>query len=310
MTEAAPSITALIISFNEEVHIARCIERIRPLVRRVVVVDSFSTDRTVEIAKSLGADVYQNPFTTHGAQVQWGADNTGIDTDWILRMDCDEYLEAPLLDALRTRTPSLPDDVSAIDLKLKVLFRGKFIRWGGYYRTWLTRMWRPGRARMESRWMDEKLLIERGRVERITGGDLVDENLRDIGWWTDKHNRYATLQMIDFVLREQGVVRDHDEPGAVTPAAKFKRFLRHTIYGGAPLYLRAVLYFVQRYVLRLGFLDGRRGFVWHSLHGFWFFMLMDAKIDEARMHIAAHGIDSFPDYLKSRYGITFALPQP
>lgn len=310
MPEAAPSITALIISFNEEVHIARCIEQIRPLVRRIVVVDSFSTDRTVEIARSLGADVYQNPFTTHGAQVQWGADNTAIDTDWILRMDCDEYLEAPLLDALRTRTPTLPDDVSALDLKLKVLFRGKFIRWGGYYRTWLTRMWRPGRARMESRWMDEKLLIDSGRVEKVTGGDLVDENLRDIGWWTDKHNRYATLQMIDFVLREQGVVRDHDEPGAVTPAAKFKRFLRHTIYGGAPLYLRAVLYFVQRYFLRFGFLDGRRGFVWHSLHGFWFFMLMDAKIDEARMHIAAHGIDSFPDYLKARYGINFALPQP
>jgi glycosyltransferase involved in cell wall biosynthesis len=294
------SITALILSFNEEVHIARCLERIAPLASRVIVIDSFSTDRTVDIAKSMGADVHQHIFTNQAAQLQWALDTIPIDSDWIIRVDCDEYLEHALIDELTTRLPSLPADVTALDLKLKVLFKGKFIRWGGYYRTWLTRLWRPGAGRMEQRWMDERLLITRGRAERLHGGDLVDASLKDIGWWTAKHNGYATRQMIDFIAREQGLIGE--EAGELTASAKKRRGLRK-LYGSAPLYLRAVLYFLQRYFLRLGFLDGRLGFVWHFLHGFWFFVLMDAKIDEARVWIAANSLEEFPRYLNERYGI-------
>ena len=295
-----PSITALILSFNEEVHIGRCLKRIEPLASRVIVVDSFSTDRTVEIARSMGAEVHSHAFTNQAAQLQWAIDTIPIDSDWIIRVDCDEYLEPALIDEIRAKLSDLPADVTALDLKLKVLFKGKFIRWGGYYRTWLTRLWRPGAGRMEQRWMDERLLITRGRAERLTGGDLVDASLKDIGWWTAKHNGYATRQMIDFIAREHGLIGEED--GQLTASAKKRRGLRK-LYGGAPLYLRAVLYFLQRYFLRLGFLDGRLGFVWHFLHGFWFFVLMDAKIDEARTWIAAHSLAEFPRYLAETYGI-------
>lgn len=295
-----PSITALILSFNEEVHIGRCLERIAPLASRVIVVDSFSTDRTVEIARSMGAEVHSHAFTNQAAQLQWALDRISIGSDWIIRVDCDEYLEPTLIDEIKAKLPALPADVTALDLKLKVLFKGKFIRWGGYYRTWLTRLWRPGAGRMEQRWMDERLLITRGRAERLTGGDLVDASLKDIGWWTAKHNGYATRQMIDFIAREHGLIGEED--GELTASAKKRRGLRK-LYGGAPLYLRAVLYFLQRYFLRLGFLDGRLGFVWHFLHGFWFFVLMDAKIDEARTWIAANSIGEFPRYLAETYGI-------
>jgi glycosyltransferase involved in cell wall biosynthesis len=295
-----PSITALILSFNEEVHIGRCLERIAPLASRVIVIDSFSTDRTVEIARAMGAEVHQHAFTNQAAQLQWALDTIAIDSDWIIRIDCDEYLELALIDEIKAKLPALPADVTALDLKLKVLFKGKFIRWGAYYRTWLTRMWRPGAGRMEQRWMDERLLITRGRAERLTGGDLVDASLKDIGWWTAKHNAYATRQMIDFIAREHGLIGEED--GQLTASARKRRGLRK-LYGGAPLYLRAVLYFLQRYFLRLGFLDGRLGFVWHFLHGFWFFVLMDAKIDEARTWIAAHSLAEFPRYLVETYGI-------
>lgn len=303
-TAAKPSITAIVLAFNEEVHIARCLERLWPVVERIVVIDSGSSDGTAQIARGLGAEVLDHAFVNHAAQLQWGIDNAGITTDWIIRIDCDEYLEQGLIDEIVRETPNLPDTVSALDFKLKVIFRGRFIRWGGYYRTLLTRMWRRGRGRMEQRWMDERLLVSGGETVRLRGGDLVDESLKDIGWWTDKHNRYATLQMIDFVMREQGLINSAAPAnGAITTRAQWKRFLRNRFYGQAPLYLRALLYFAQRYFLRLGFLDGRQGFVWHFLHGFWYFMLMDAKIDEARTYLAKHGRDSFAHYVRDRYGI-------
>ncbi|MDB5677659.1 glycosyltransferase family 2 protein [Sphingomonas bacterium] len=290
------TVTALILSFNEEVHIGRCLDRIAPLADRVIVIDSFSTDRTVEIARDKGAEVHQHAFTNQAAQLQWALDTIAIDSDWIIRVDCDEYLEPALIEALQDKLPTLPAEITAIDLKLKVLFRGKFIRWGGYYRTWLTRLWRPGAGRMEQRWMDERWLITRGRPDRITGGDLVDASLKDIGWWVAKHNGYATRQMVDFIAREHGLVGAAD--GDLTASAKRGRGLRDR-YSRAPLYLRAVLYFLQRYFLRLGFLDGRLGFMWHFMQGFWYFMLIDAKIDEARTWIAANSLEQFPQYLAS-----------
>jgi glycosyltransferase involved in cell wall biosynthesis len=304
-----PSITAIILSFNEEVHIARCIERLWPVVQRIVVIDSFSTDRTVEIARSLGAEVLQNVFRNHAAQFQWGVDHAQVTTDWTIRIDCDEYLEDGLIDAIVSQVPSLSQDVTACTFKLKVIFRGKFIRWGGCYRTILTRLWRTGVGHIEQRWMDERIVTTHGVHHRLQGGDLVDENLKDITWWTDKHNSYATKHMIDFISLEQPLFPvDARIQADVNGTAKWKRFLRNIVYGGAPLYLRAVLYFFQRYFLRLGFLDGRNGFAWHFLQGFWLFVLMDAKVDEARQFIDEHGLDAFKQHLVERFGIVELVP--
>ncbi len=299
-----PSVTAVILAFNEAIHIERCITRVWPAVQRIVVIDSFSTDETVEIARRCGAEVLQRAWKNHADQFQWALDTVQFDTDWIMRIDCDEYLEDGLIDEIRTRLPTLPTDVAGVDFKRKVIFRGRFIRWGGYYTTHLTLLWRTGMGRMEQRWMDERIALDGGQVVDFRGGDTVDENLNDIGWWTAKHNGYATLQMVDFINRKYALFpidTGIDEGGA--SRTRWRRFLRNRIYGEAPLYLRAVLYFLQRYFLRLGFLDGREGFVWHFLHGFWFFVLMDAKIDEAEAFIGAHGVEAFRLRLKDHYKV-------
>jgi glycosyltransferase involved in cell wall biosynthesis len=306
---AKPSVTAIILAFNEEIHLRRCIERLWPAVERIVVIDSFSTDRTVEIARELGAEVLQNPWRNYSDQFDWGMRNAAITSDWTMRVDADEYLEPGLIAALIETLPTLPTTVSACDFKLKVIFKGKFIRWGGYYRTILTRLWRTGAGEIERRWMDEHIVLKGGERQRIHGGDLVDENLKDIGWWIDKHNSYATRQMIDFINIDHPLfptdVRVQQDDNAT---AKWKRFLRAKVYAGAPLYARAVLYFLQRYFFRLGFLDGRMGFLWHFMQGFWYFMLMDAKVDEARQFIAAHGLEAFKAELGMRYGISDFSP--
>lgn len=297
------AITAIILTRDEAVHIARCIERIKPLADRVIVVDSFSSDSTVALAEAAGAEVWTNAFVNHAAQFQWAIDQLGQTEGWIVRIDADEWYEERAIAALRQRIALAAPDLSAFEIRRKVIFRGRWIRWGGYYNTVLTRVWRSGAARIEQRWMDEHIIVERGRIERISAGDLVDENLKDITDWTAKHNGYTTRQMVDFINLEFPLLPRIADEGVLNRGAGLKRFLRNGVYARSPLYLRAMLYFAQRYVLRLGFLDGRQGLVFHTLQGFWNFFLMDAKIDEARDYIATHGLDAFRRHMLDRHGI-------
>ena len=306
MTSAAARklpITAIVLTFNEALHIKRCLSRILPLVERVVVVDSFSTDDTIFIARSMGADVYQRAWKNYADQLQWGMDNTGIATPWTLRLDADEYIEDAAQERLRKRLPNLSEDITALELRLKVVFRGQWIRHGRMNGTVLLRLWRTGIGHIEQRWMDEHIVLSHGGTERIDAGCLVDHNLNDITWWTAKHNGYATRHMVDFVNREYGLFREDERIRRTSTAARRTRFLKNFAYGNAPIYLRSCLFFLYRYFVRLGFLDGKNGFALHFLHGFWLMVLIDAKIDEARSFIAHHGIDAFREHLKTRYGI-------
>lgn len=300
-------ITAIIITRDEQLHIGRCIERLVPLADRILIVDSFSSDKTVEMARAAGVEVMQHEFASHAAQFQWGIDQLGDDQGWIVRVDADEWFEPAAIVAIKERTAAAPTDLAAFDIRRKVIFRGRWIRWGGYYQTVLTRIWRTGAARIEQRLMDEHIIIERGRVERITEGDIVDENLKDLTDWTDKHNSYATRQMVEMVDLGKSPVNSLLS-GRLSNSAKWKRRLRNGFYARFPLYLRAYLYFFWRYVIRLGFLDGREGLVFHTLQGFWQFFLVDAKIDEARLYITAHGIDAFRDHLWQRHRLKIAGP--
>ncbi|SDR64017.1 Glycosyltransferase involved in cell wall bisynthesis [Rhizobiales bacterium GAS113] len=298
------SITVIILTFNEEVHIERCIASIAPLAERIIIVDSFSTDRTVEIARKMGAEIVQRAFKHQADQFQWAQENCNIATDWVLRLDADEYLETLLISAIRSGATLWQSDVTAVNFRLKVIFREKWIRFGGYYSTILTRMWRTGAGIYEQRWMDEKVVITHGRILELRSGDLVDHNLQDIDWWTAKHNRYATRQMVDFINREYELFPiDESVDTRAHAQARWKRFLRNRVFSRAPLYIRSVLYFIYRYLLRGGFLDGKQGFVWHFLQGFWFFVLTDAKIDEARSFIRRNGRDAFRERLRTHYKI-------
>jgi glycosyltransferase involved in cell wall biosynthesis len=303
------SITAIILTRDEEIHLERCIASIRALVARIVVIDSVSTDRTLEIAKRLGAETLQHAFRNHADQFQWGVDAAAPTTDWILRIDADEYFEPALCVELRASLPTLEPEVTGFSLRRKVIFRDTWIRHGGYYPTFLLRLWRNGCGRIEQRWMDEHIVLTRGTA-RKSRADFVDHNLAGLTHWTDKHNRYTTRQMVDFLNLEYGFFpMDAAIDREAGSQARLKRFLRNQIFARAPLYVRGLLYFFQRYFLRLGFLDGRDGFVFHFLQGLWNWILIDAKIDEARAYIAAHGIEAFKTRLATHYGIELT-PEP
>ncbi len=293
-------ITLIVLSYNEAVHIERCLSRVAPWVERIVVIDSFSNDATVALAQSCGAEVLQHPFLNHADQFRWGLQAAAPTTEWVMRIDCDEYFEDSAWPALAALLPTLASDVTGVEIRRKFIFREKWIRHGRYYPVVLLRLWRNGAAEMEQRWMDEHMTLTRGRSVLLEGGDLVDHNLAGIDAWTAKHNRYATLAMVDALNRQYPLFEEDRRVEDSTGAASRNRFLKNSVYGRAPLYLRALLLFFYRYVFRLGFLDGRIGFVFHVLHGFWVFLLIDAKIDEARDFIRQQGLEAFKQRLRAQ----------
>lgn len=304
-----PDLTAVVLTYNDAIHIRRCLESLRQVARRLVVVDSHSADDTTAIAREMGADVLLHTFESHAAQYQWAFDNSGIDTEWLLSLDSDEYVEPATARQIRHDLPLLPAEVGAVEFRRKVFFEGRWIRWGGHYDTVLVRLWRVGAAHVEQRWMDPQIVVDRGTIRRFTRGDIVDDNLKGIAAWTDKHNSYSTRQMVDFLAMEYPLFdRGAFADKGLNRSTAVKRYLRNGVYARAPLYWRALFYFLYRYILRLGFLDGRAGFAFHSLQGFWNFLLVDVKIAEARRFIAEHGLPAFRRRLREQHGIQ--LPEP
>jgi glycosyltransferase involved in cell wall biosynthesis len=274
-----PDLSVIILTYNEEKHIARCINSISSIVKNVFIVDSYSTDKTIEIAESLGAKVYQHEFINQAKQFQWGLDNCPINTEWVMRMDADEYILPELREEIKNKLPNIPKDISGIYIKRRVKFMGKWIKHGGYYPTWLLRIWRYTDGKMEERWMDEHIKLLKGKSANFEN-DIVDENLNNLTWWTNKHNNYATREAIDLLNYIYNFKKyDEVEPNFFGTQEQRKRWLKIK-YAKMPLFIRPIIYYIYRYAFKLGFLDGREGLIWHFLQGGWYRFLVDAKIYE------------------------------
>lgn len=298
-------LSVIILTHNEEKHIGRCLASLRPMTDKVFIVDSFSTDRTVEIARAMGAIVVQNPWVTYATQFNYGIHHTPFQTTWLMRMDADEYVLPELADEIRNRLPTLAAEVSGIYVKRRVMFMDRWIRYGGYYPTWLLRLWRRGQGICEQTWMDEhiKLSPVNGLPAQTTQfvNDLVDHNLNNLTWWTQKHNQYAIREVIDLLnIRHNFEQAERVTPRLTGSQEQRKRYLKER-YASLPLFTRPILYFLYRYVARFGFLDGRRGFVWHFLQGLWYRFLVDAKMLEVHRR-AGHDREAIIEFFQSEYG--------
>lgn len=278
MTSTKTDLTVIILTFNEELHIQRAIESVMNIASTIWIVDSFSTDRTKDIVNSFGAQFVQHTFVNQATQFQWALDNCSINTEWVMRLDADEYLTNALIEELLVKLKVLPDDISGIVLKRQVHFMGRWIRHGGYYPVELLRIWRHGAIQIEQRWMDEHFILTRGRSV-IFNHDIIDDNLNTLSWWTTKHNDYSTREAVDF-LRKKYNLTGNGTPTTteLNQSVRRKRWYKENVYYKLPLLSRSLFYFLYRYIIRLGFMDGKKGFVWHFLQGFWYRFLVDAKV--------------------------------
>lgn len=297
------NLTVIILTHNEEIHIERCVCSLLPIASKIFIVDSFSTDRTVEIAQSLGAEVVQRKWKNYADQFQWGLDNCGSDAEWVMRMDADEYLESSLQCELNNLLNGLSGDVDGIYIRRKVFFYGKWIRYGGFYPHILLRIWRNGRGRIEQRWMDEHIVLPSKSKTIMLREHLVDDNLKGITFWVNKHNSYASREMVDLLNNRYSLFANDDSLKALDdPQAKWKRLIKDKVYSRLPIGLRAAAYFIYRYIVRLGFLDGSKGFLWHFMQGFWYRLLVDIKIMEIERSCAGD-VEKIKRVLREEHGI-------
>ncbi|HXH72587.1 MAG TPA: glycosyltransferase family 2 protein [Mariprofundaceae bacterium] len=279
----AGKLTVIILTLNEERHIRRCIESVRQCAARVVVVDSGSTDATCDIARSLGADILNHPFKNYAQQFNWALDHAAVTTEWIMRLDADEYITPELADRLIRLLPSTAADVDGYTIRLRRYFQGRWLRHGSLYPIHLLRIWRCGRGRLEERWMDEHVVLE-GRIADMQA-DFIDDNLKPLTWWIEKHNAYASREAVDLLNLEYRFLPYDSVAKISSDQAGMKRWIKEKVYFRLPGGMRAFAYFLYRYVIRLGFLDGRAGTAFHFLQGFWYRYLVDAKVAEVKRYM-------------------------
>ncbi len=288
--EAAPSLTVIILTRNETLHLGRALASLRGLVRQVIIVDSGSTDGTRELARAWGALVIERAWVNYADQFQWALDHAGVTTEWVMRLDADETFGPDLTAELRRRLATAPSDVSSFSLDRRHYFMGRWIRHGGRYPLRLTRIWRSGMATIEQRWMDEHIVVHHGQTEHVAG-EFSDINLNDLSFFTDKHNGYATREAIDALITRYALFDRPDQAadGEMGGQARRKRVGKVSFYNRLPLGLGPLGYFVFRYVFQLGFLDGKPGLIYHVLQGFWYRFLVDAKRYEFEREMAGCG---------------------
>lgn len=271
-------ISLVVLTKNEEANLARCLASVSGVVAEMVVVDNGdSTDGTRMIAEKFGARFLTHEFKNQAQQFNWALDNVELKGDWILRLDADEALTPELAEEIAEVLPQAREEVSGFLMKRRVYFLGRWMRHGGYYPSWFLRLFRRGKGRSEEREMDEHIVLLEGHAEELRG-DFVDDNKKGLSEWIQKHNGYSTREVSAHVREEGERVRLAGQAGR-------RRFMKQSFYYRSPMFLRAFAYWFYRYIIRLGFLDGTEGLVFHFLQGFWYRFLVDAKLFELR-HIS------------------------
>ncbi len=312
-------LSVIILTYNEEIHIKRCLDIICPVAKDVFVIDCFSKDRTVEIAQSYAnVHILQHewPVTKYAGQFNWALENAPITTKWVMRLDADEYPLPDLIEEMQAKIPSLGDDITGIVLRRRHIFMGKWVK-RGVYPIKLIRIFRYGKAMCEQRFMDEHIQLLEGQYVEFEH-DFCDENIHDISWYCHKHVEYAAREAVDLLdieLDLTGTATADCDRHICTQSEK-KRRLKHS-YAKKPLFWRSFAYFIYRYFLRGGFLDGKEGFLFAFIQGWWYRTLVDIKILEVKRWIKANNLNMntmegkcvLSGYIKDNWDIELKLPE-
>lgn len=300
-------LAVIILTRDESLHIARCIDSVKGISDEIYVVDSESTDDTCTIAASAGAHVVVHRWPgNYSEQFNWALDNLPVKAGWILRLDADEYVTPELAAELKQVLPGIPHDVNGLSVPLRRVFLNRILRRGNR-RITMMRIFRRGKGRCERRLMDEHIELSGGTVMELKG-EFVDHNLNNLSWWTQKHVGYAIREAVDLLDMEYDLTgAANDDAGRmISDQAKSKRMKKHK-YSRLPLFWRSAAYFVYRYILLGGFTEGKEGFLWHFLQGWWYRTLVDAKVMEIKRRSGGDR-ERILRILAEEYGINLTTP--
>lgn len=272
-------ITAIVLTFNEEKNIENCLKSIHDFVHEIFIVDSYSTDSTVEIVKRYTNKIIQHPFENYSKQRNWALENLPINYEWILNLDADHRVTKELKVELQSIfSNKISDELKGFMASRRTIFLGKWIKNGGHYPAYHSVLFRKGYGMCEDRLYDQHFVVNGKTV--VLKGDIEDIVTDSLTKFVERHNHWATLEAEE-IIKEDQKQQDTIKPSLLGNPIQRRRFYRK-VFNLSPLFLRSFLYFIYRYFLRFGFLDGKEGLIFHFLQGFWFRFLIDAKIYELK----------------------------
>lgn len=301
-------LSVIILTGNEELHIRRCLENICPVAKDVFVIDCYSKDRTCDIAREYdNVQILQHawPTTKYAGQFNWALQNAPITSKWVLRLDADEYLLPETIEELKLKLPVLADNVTGIVLKRRHIFMDKWMK-RGIYPVKLLRFFQYGKAICEQRLMDEHIQLLEGESVEFEN-DFCDHNLNNLSWFCHKHVDYAVREAVDLLDIELDLTgaASTDEGKNISGQAAQKRMKKHK-YAKQPLFWRSLAYFVYRYFLKGACLEGKAGFIWTFMQGYWYRTLVDAKVFEIK-RICGEDKEKIRKHLKVFYNIVLEV---
>lgn len=267
--------TAIIMTKNEEKNIVDCLKSMQGFAKRCVVIDCGSTDKTVELAKELGADVYFHEFEYYARQFNWGIDNCDITTEWIIRLDADERFPKELNRELEKIIRDHKDKpMNGITVEADFFFLGRCMKYGMRKKRKMM-LFKKSCGRIEDRRRDAHSEISEG-YSVVAKNRFLHYDFKNLDSYIKRYNWYATREMQDYIDYINGASTEIRADKAVMAQRK-KKF---GLYYKAPRYFRAWAWFLYNYIFRLGFLDGKEGLIFYFLECYWYRLLVDAKICE------------------------------
>jgi len=273
-------LSVIILTYNEEKHINRSIKSVLKISNDVIVVDSFSTDKTIQFASKFKVRIFKNKFVNQGQQFNWALNNIKVKNNWILRLDADEYLSKKLVMEIKKKLPkiNLNKDINGICLIRKQFFLRKLIRFGGRGKLIMLRLFRKNYGMSENRLMDEHIMLKKGKILKFKNF-FYDDNFNDLENFKEKHKRYAKREAKQYLIDQKNKRKSNFKYNTRTI---IKKFLINNIYYKIPYQISSTLYFFIRYIFLLGFLDGINGLKYHYTQGFWYRYLVGKNIKKLR----------------------------
>lgn len=272
-------ISVVFLTYNDEQLIEDGLKSVVDWASEIIVVDSGSTDGTLGIVRTYTEHIVVHPFENYAAQRNWAQVNIPIANEWVFHIDSDERVTPELYASLRDLfTGTQLDGIDGILFPRRTVFMGRWMRHGGHYPVYHLRLYRKSKGQCEERLYDQHYTVPGAVIK--AHGDLIDVISTSLETWMLRHVRWAGLEVQQQLSAESAVTQVEGKLTG-TPIER-RRWLKRFVFGRVPLFTRVFAYFFYRYFLRLGFLDGTEGLIFHFLQGCWFRFYIDAKLWEAR----------------------------
>jgi glycosyltransferase involved in cell wall biosynthesis len=272
------NLAVIILTFNEEMNIEQALGSVCGWANEIFILDSLSTDRTLEIAGGYRCHIAEYKFENYAEQRNYALDHLPIRSEWVLFLDADEWLPDVLKREISALVADSPEE-NGFYINRRMIWMGRWIR-RGYYPSWILRLFRHGKGRYGERAVNEHVLVK-GKTGNLRNA-FMHEDRKGVSDWIAKHNGYATWEARELLIMHSAAGNQEIDPSLFGTQAQRKRWLRQKVWNRLPPLIRPFFYFFYRYVLAGGFLDGKEAFIYHILQALWFPLLIDVKYLELR----------------------------